>query len=151
MTFELFKKGYSGQGLRLQHLLSGLWNSHSKEEHCTFSTWVLQNPIPLTAMSNLDVWMRYRNKNLILPMCAKEGDHLAGSPEFCTLSVFQRVRFNHFCILYLVPSAALHCSVSCSLIYYGRPFSSALSHTLCFAEVCRPVPLYPLILIIPSL
>ena len=90
VTFELFKKGYSGQGLRLQHLLSGLWNSHSKEEHCTFSTWVLQNPVPLTAMSNLDVWMQYRNKNLILPMCAKEGDHLAGSLEFCTLSVFQR-------------------------------------------------------------
>ena len=55
-----------------------------------FPTWVLQNPIPLTVVSNLDIRMRYKNKNLILPMCAKEGDHLAGSPEFCTLSVFQR-------------------------------------------------------------
>lgn len=37
-----------------------------------------------------DVRMRYKNKNLILPMCAKEGDHFPGSPEFCTLSVFQQ-------------------------------------------------------------
>ncbi|KAI9568107.1 phosphoglycerate mutase-like protein [Boletus coccyginus] len=70
VTFELFKKRHSGQGSKLQSLLSGLWSAHSKEEHY--------------------VRMRYKNKNLILPMCAKEGDHLAGSPEFCTLSVFQR-------------------------------------------------------------
>ncbi|KAH0834797.1 hypothetical protein J3R83DRAFT_10398 [Lanmaoa asiatica] len=65
VTFELFKKKNSGQGSSLQSLLSGLWSAHSKEEHY--------------------VRMRYKNKNLVLPMCAKEGDHLAGSPEFCTL------------------------------------------------------------------
>ncbi|KAF8550160.1 phosphoglycerate mutase-like protein [Imleria badia] len=70
VTFELFKKGHGGQGSRLQHLLNGLWGAHAKEEHY--------------------VRMRYRNKNLILPLCAKEGDHLPGSPELCTLSVFQR-------------------------------------------------------------
>ncbi|KAF8122675.1 phosphoglycerate mutase-like protein [Boletus edulis] len=69
VTFELFKKRQGG-GSRLQPLLGGLWNAHSKVEHY--------------------VRMRYKNKNMILPMCAKEGDHLPGSPEFCTLSVFQR-------------------------------------------------------------
>jgi acid phosphatase len=36
-----------------------------------------------------DVRMRYRNKDMHLPACAKEGDHLPGSPEFCTLKAFQ--------------------------------------------------------------
>ncbi|KZP25686.1 phosphoglycerate mutase-like protein [Athelia psychrophila] len=36
--------------------------------------------------------MRYQNKNMILPLCAGAGDHLAGFPEFCTLNKFiQRV------------------------------------------------------------
>ena len=50
----------------------------------------LGSGFPLMLMSYLDVRMRYKNKNLILPLCAKEGNHLAGSPEFCTLSVFQQ-------------------------------------------------------------
>jgi acid phosphatase len=33
--------------------------------------------------------MRYQNKDMVLPLCAAEGDHLPGSPEFCTLKVFQ--------------------------------------------------------------
>lgn len=37
----------------------------------------------------LDIRMRYQNKNMVLPLCAAEGDHLPGSPEFCTLKVFQ--------------------------------------------------------------
>ncbi|KAG8216430.1 phosphoglycerate mutase-like protein [Butyriboletus roseoflavus] len=95
VTFELFKKRHrdSEQGLRLQSLLSGLWNAHSKEEHCKLSTRALQHLFSLfslMAMSYLDIRMRYKNKNLVLPMCAKEGDHLPGSPEFCTFSVFQR-------------------------------------------------------------
>jgi len=90
VTFELFKKGHSRQGSKLQSLLSELWSAHSKEEHCTFSTRILSHLFPLVVVSLLDVRMRYKNKSLILPMCAKEGDHLAGSPEFCALSVFQR-------------------------------------------------------------
>lgn len=37
--------------------------------------------------------MRYQNKNMILPICAEEGKHLPGSPEFCTFAAFRdRVR-----------------------------------------------------------
>ncbi|KAG1723056.1 histidine phosphatase superfamily [Suillus lakei] len=36
------------------------------------------------------VRMRYKNKNMVLPMCVEEGKHLPGSPEFCTLEAFQR-------------------------------------------------------------
>ncbi|KAI0264755.1 histidine phosphatase superfamily [Gloeopeniophorella convolvens] len=31
---------------------------------------------------------RYQNRNLVLPLCADEGKHLEGSPEFCTLQAF---------------------------------------------------------------
>jgi len=34
------------------------------------------------------VRMRYQNQNMILPLCAGAGDHLPGSPEFCTLRKF---------------------------------------------------------------
>jgi acid phosphatase len=33
--------------------------------------------------------MRYQNRNLALPVCAEEGKHLPGSPEFCTLAAFR--------------------------------------------------------------
>jgi acid phosphatase len=33
--------------------------------------------------------MRYQNQNLALPFCAKDGNHLPGSPEFCTLKAFR--------------------------------------------------------------
>ncbi|KZT70468.1 phosphoglycerate mutase-like protein [Daedalea quercina L-15889] len=35
------------------------------------------------------VRMRYQNRNLPLPICAGEGKHLPGSPEFCTLAAFR--------------------------------------------------------------
>lgn len=35
------------------------------------------------------VRMRYQNRNLTLPLCSEEGNHLPGSPEFCTLEAFQ--------------------------------------------------------------
>jgi acid phosphatase len=36
---------------------------------------------------------RYQNRNLVLPMCAEDGKHLPGAPEFCTLEAFtERVR-----------------------------------------------------------
>ncbi|KAJ2919021.1 hypothetical protein MD484_g1449, partial [Candolleomyces efflorescens] len=36
-----------------------------------------------------DVRMRYQNKNVDLPICAEEGKHLPGHPEFCTLEAFK--------------------------------------------------------------
>jgi len=33
--------------------------------------------------------MRYQNRNLELPICAEDGKHLAGSPEFCTFAAFR--------------------------------------------------------------
>jgi len=35
------------------------------------------------------VRMRYQNRSLPLPICAEEGKHLQGSPEFCTLAAFR--------------------------------------------------------------
>lgn len=35
------------------------------------------------------VRMRYQNENMTLPICADEGKHLSGSPEFCTLTAFR--------------------------------------------------------------
>ncbi|THH11457.1 hypothetical protein EW146_g8034 [Bondarzewia mesenterica] len=45
------------------------------------------------ASSEHYVRARYQNRNLLLPLCAEEGKHLPGSPEFCTLEAFaERVR-----------------------------------------------------------
>jgi len=33
--------------------------------------------------------MRYQNRNMILPLCSQDGDHLEGHPEFCTFSAFK--------------------------------------------------------------
>ena len=33
--------------------------------------------------------VRYQNQNMPLPMCADEGKHLPGSPEFCTFAAFR--------------------------------------------------------------
>ncbi|KAI8986698.1 phosphoglycerate mutase-like protein [Trametes punicea] len=35
------------------------------------------------------VRVRYQNENKPLPLCAEEGKHLPGSPEFCTLAAFR--------------------------------------------------------------
>ncbi|KAF9459750.1 phosphoglycerate mutase-like protein [Collybia nuda] len=35
------------------------------------------------------VRMRHQNKNMALPICAEEGKHLPGHPEFCTLAAFR--------------------------------------------------------------
>ena len=35
------------------------------------------------------VRMRYQNKNMTIPHCRLEGNHLSGAPEFCTLKAFQ--------------------------------------------------------------
>ncbi|KAJ6590608.1 histidine phosphatase superfamily [Mycena vulgaris] len=69
ITFELFKKSQpADKRSYLQTILS-----------------------PFTAAANPEyfVRMRYQNKNMALPICADEGKHLAGSPEFCTLAAFR--------------------------------------------------------------
>ena len=39
------------------------------------------------------VRLRYQNKDMVIPYCRLEGNHLPGAPEFCTLKAFQeRVR-----------------------------------------------------------
>lgn len=35
------------------------------------------------------VRMRYQNRSLALPLCAEDGKHLPGHPEFCTLTAFR--------------------------------------------------------------
>ncbi|KAF5368046.1 hypothetical protein D9758_004503 [Tetrapyrgos nigripes] len=53
------------------------------------STWLstLISPFRSSAPEYF-VRMRYKNKNMHLPICADEGKHLPGSPEFCTLAAF---------------------------------------------------------------
>ncbi|KAJ7096717.1 histidine phosphatase superfamily [Mycena belliarum] len=73
ITFELFKKSQAADKRSyLQTILS-----------------------PFTAPTSPEYYvrMRYQNRNLPLPVCAEEGKHLPGSPEFCTLAAFrQRVK-----------------------------------------------------------
>ncbi|KAJ8597070.1 phosphoglycerate mutase-like protein [Rhizopogon salebrosus TDB-379] len=70
VTFELFRKQtLPEQQTNFQQMLSSLWRRSSLDEHY--------------------VRMRYKDRNMVLPMCAAPGKHLPGSPEFCTLSAFQ--------------------------------------------------------------
>ncbi|CCA68200.1 related to acid phosphatase ACP2 precursor [Serendipita indica DSM 11827] len=73
VTFELFKQ--SPQLVKQAKLLDFLPSTHNEP----------QAPSPTHF-----VRMRYQNKSLPLPACAKPGDHLPGHPEFCTLQAFQR-------------------------------------------------------------
>ncbi|KAJ6571732.1 histidine phosphatase superfamily [Mycena capillaripes] len=69
ITFELFKKSQPDEKRSyLQAILS---------------------PFKATAAPEFFVRMRYQNKNMALPICAEEGKHLPGSPEFCTLAAFR--------------------------------------------------------------
>ncbi|KIY47319.1 phosphoglycerate mutase-like protein [Fistulina hepatica ATCC 64428] len=69
VTFELFKRdAVAGPSSILQKMMSSF---RAKQ-------------IP-----DYFVRMRYQNKNMALPMCADEGKHLPGSPEFCLLKVFR--------------------------------------------------------------
>ncbi|KAH9941178.1 phosphoglycerate mutase-like protein [Epithele typhae] len=65
ITFELFKK----------------------REDPVVPTTAWQNII--TVRQIIYVRVRYQNRNLPLPMCAEEGKHLPGSPEFCTFAAFR--------------------------------------------------------------
>ncbi|THU90595.1 phosphoglycerate mutase-like protein [Dendrothele bispora CBS 962.96] len=72
VTFELFKKtAGSGQSGFLQTLLR-------------LSTSPFRSSGP-----EYFVRMRYKNKDMHLPICADEGKHLEGKPEFCRLEVFR--------------------------------------------------------------
>ncbi|KAJ7512066.1 histidine phosphatase superfamily [Mycena galericulata] len=69
ITFELFKKTQpDAKRSYLQTVLS---------------------PFKPTETPEYFVRMRYQNKNMALPVCAEEGKHLAGFPEFCTLAAFR--------------------------------------------------------------
>jgi len=72
ISFELFRKTVPAQSNSLLQNLSSIvhWASRTRSEHY--------------------VRMRYQNRNLSLPICADEGNHLEGSPEFCTLTAFQK-------------------------------------------------------------
>jgi len=75
ITFELYRKTEEEESPPsfLQNVLSPLLKRKPKSAHF--------------------VRMRYQNKNMILPICAEEGKHLPGSPEFCTFAAFrERIR-----------------------------------------------------------
>ncbi|KAF7323871.1 Acid phosphatase [Mycena kentingensis (nom. inval.)] len=75
ITFELFKK------------------PTPVAESSSYLQTVLSPFKSTAANSEFFVRMRYQNRNLALPICAEEGKHLPGSPEFCTLAAFRdRVR-----------------------------------------------------------
>ncbi|KAJ3885101.1 histidine phosphatase superfamily [Lentinula edodes] len=69
ITFELFKSTSVKNGLSIFNTLMSPFRSKAGPEHY--------------------IRMRYQNKNMILPLCAEEGKHLPGSPEFCTLTAFR--------------------------------------------------------------
>ncbi|KAJ7755374.1 histidine phosphatase superfamily [Mycena maculata] len=69
ITFELFKKSQPVvEGSYLQAVLT---------------------PFKPKPTPEYFVRMRYQNRNMALPVCAEEGKHLPGSPEFCTLAAFR--------------------------------------------------------------
>ncbi|KAL0566125.1 hypothetical protein V5O48_015895 [Marasmius crinis-equi] len=69
VTFELFRKtGSPERASMFQRILS---------------------PFRTASTPEYFVRMRYQNRNLPLPICADEGKHLPGSPEFCTLEAFR--------------------------------------------------------------
>jgi len=68
ITFELFRKTYN----------------ESPNAQIEFS------PFMETTAPEYYVRMRYQNKNMALPICAEEGNHLPGYPEFCTLMAFHK-------------------------------------------------------------
>ncbi|KAJ3918747.1 histidine phosphatase superfamily [Lentinula edodes] len=69
ITFELFKSTSVKNGLSIFNNLMSPFRSKAGPEHY--------------------IRMRYQNKNMVLPLCAEEGKHLPGSPEFCTLTAFR--------------------------------------------------------------
>ncbi|KAF7349275.1 Acid phosphatase [Mycena sanguinolenta] len=76
-------------GRHLPHIsLFELFKRQPPESKRSYLQTVLS---PFTAATSPEyfVRMRYQNKNMVLPVCAEEGKHLPGSPEFCTLAAFR--------------------------------------------------------------
>jgi acid phosphatase len=72
ITFELFKESLQPK----QGFLAGLRQTVLPSERPRYY-----------------VRMRYQNKDMAIPYCKLEGNHLPGAPEFCTLKAFQeRIR-----------------------------------------------------------
>ncbi|KAJ6631130.1 histidine phosphatase superfamily [Mycena sp. CBHHK59/15] len=69
ITFELFKK------------------SQPQDKRSYLQT--ILSPFTSTTAPEYFVRMRYQNKSMVLPICAEEGKHLPGSPEFCTFAAFR--------------------------------------------------------------
>jgi acid phosphatase len=85
VTFELFRKqNPPEQQTIFQRITSSLWRRSSSGEMTAMRSKSYSEPLRFP-----DVRMRYKNRNMVLPMCAAPGNHLPGSPEFCTLSAFQ--------------------------------------------------------------
>jgi hypothetical protein len=56
--------------------------------HCTSSSRIYLHSKPVLNRRYPDVRFRYQNRNLRLPLCSEEGQHLEGQPEYCTLEAF---------------------------------------------------------------
>ncbi|TRM60384.1 histidine phosphatase superfamily [Schizophyllum amplum] len=69
ITFELFKRDPVAEGRSIMQTIMSPFRTKSGPEHF--------------------VRVRYQNRNLPLPLCAEEGQHLEGRPEFCAMSVFK--------------------------------------------------------------
>ncbi|KJA16650.1 hypothetical protein HYPSUDRAFT_47130 [Hypholoma sublateritium FD-334 SS-4] len=69
ITFELFKQRATQSPSKFsQNILSRISSDPSADYY---------------------IRMRHQNKNVVLPLCAPEGSHLAGHPEICTFSAFK--------------------------------------------------------------
>ena len=99
ITFELFvrKQNEERNPQSFLQFVAGAispFRTATPKQHCTytfpkshFNTMYALRADCLSIL--LDVRMRYQNKDMHLPACAKEGDHLPGRPEFCTYTAFQ--------------------------------------------------------------
>jgi len=68
ITFELFRKSKDDESRSMFQTVMAPFHAKPADEHY--------------------IRMRYQNKNMHLPICADEGKHLPGSPEFCTVTAF---------------------------------------------------------------
>ena len=96
ISFELFREKDAvlhNQSFLWQTVLSKL-NRSSADSYCTpISLAILAAGVGRSCVPTADVRMRYQNKDISLPICAEDGKHLSGYPQFCTLAAFRdRVR-----------------------------------------------------------
>ncbi|KAI0031958.1 phosphoglycerate mutase-like protein [Vararia minispora EC-137] len=86
ITFELFKHSTPSNG-SAEPLPT---NTPPPQQNPGILQSVLSKPFKQRRQLAADYYVRarYQNRNLVLPLCAEEGKHLHGSPEFCTLEAF---------------------------------------------------------------